>query len=273
MSWFLVLLPVAMILGSLFAYRFNGRREILRFDLVQFLYAFILTPVIFVWGKVLLFLLVKNGLNTGASEMTYLWLDSVFSLVFLYVFGFELLHSLTKSVSLQVSRDPLYDIFHHLEYFHLWLTHLIVFGGGLLIMTILGTANVFFPLDLQLTQAVFYAILATGLLTGSLIFLGIWLSDPRQEEGFHFMRIMKILVGCLFILHVVAYFLFQPRLQSTEVVFWWSALNFTALVIGAFLSYRSRRAKNWLEKVTTKLQHPGFDFRAQLQTNSKGTNV
>ena len=60
MSWFLVLLPVAMILGSLLAYRFNGRREILRFDLVQFLYAFILTPLTFVWGKVLLFLLVKK---------------------------------------------------------------------------------------------------------------------------------------------------------------------------------------------------------------------
>ncbi len=273
MSWFLVLLPVAMILGSLLAYRFNGRREILRFDLVQFLYAFILTPLTFVWGKVLLFLLVKNGLNVGTSEMTYLLLDSTFSLVFLYVFGFELLHSLTKSVSLQVSRDPLYNIFDHLEYFHLWLTHLIIFGGGMLLLAILGIANVFFALDVHLAQSVFYTILTTGLLTGGLMFLGIWLSDPRQEKGFHFMRIMKFLIGLLFIAHVVVYFLFEPRLQSSQVLFWWSAFNFTALVFASFMSYRSRRAKNWLEKVTDRLKHPGFDFRAQMLSNSKGSNA
>jgi hypothetical protein len=273
MSWFLVLLPIAMILGSLLAYRFNGRREIFRFDLVQFLYAFILTPLTFIWGKVLLFLLVKNGLNVGTSEMTYLLLDSMFSLVFLYVFGFELLHSLTKSVSLKVSHDPLYDIFNHLEYFHLWLTHLIVFGGGLLMLTILGIANVFFALDLRLAQSAFYTVLGSGLLTGGLIFVGIWLSDPRQEEGFHFMRMMKILVGLLFTAHVVVYFMFEPKLQATQVLFWWSAFNFTTMVVCSFMSYRSRRAKNWLEKVSDMLKHPGFDFRAQMQQNSKGSNA
>lgn len=273
MSWFLVVLPVVMMVGSLLVYRFNGRREFLRFDLVQFLYACILTPLIFVWGKVLLFLLVKHGLTVGTSELTYLLLDSVFSVVFLYVFGFELVHSLTKSVSLKVLHDPRHDIFNHLEYFHLWLTHLIVFGGGLLLLAILGLANVFFPLDLQLSQTVFYSMLTTGLMTGALIFLGIWLSDPRQEAGFHFMRVMKILIGVLFALHVMGYFVFVPRFAAAQVLFWWSALVFTALVIGAFLSYRSRRAKKWLEKVTTKLQHPGFDFRAQIQSGTKGNHV
>lgn len=265
MSWFLVLLPLSMLLGSLLVYRYNGKREIFRFDVVQFLYAFILTPLTFIWGKVLLFLLVKNALNEGTSELSYLLLDSAFSVIFLYVFGFELLHSLTKSVSLQMSQDPLYDIFHHLEYFHLWLTHLVVFAGGMLIVAILGIANIFFPLDIQLARSMFYAILMSGFLTGGLVFLALWLSDPRQEKGFQFMCLMKTLIGLLFLVHVVSYFLFEPRLQSGQIVFWWSAMCFTMLVSCAFASYRSQRAKTWLEKVTEKLKHPGFDFRAQMR--------
>ncbi len=265
MSWFLVMIPVLLVLGSILMYRFVGKGEIFRFDLVQFLYACILTPLAFVWGKVLLYLLVKNGLHTPTSDLNYLLMDSGYSLVFLYVFGFMMLHSLTKSVSLKLSRDPLYDIFNHLEYFHLWLTHLIVFGGGMLILTILGIINVFFPLDLEMADYLFYLFIGSGFFSGGLIFMGIWLSDPKQEEGHHFMRVMKILIGLLFTVHVIIYFLFEPKLEANELLFWWSSFNFTMMVFCVFLSHHPIKEKTWFRRWLDALKHTGWDFRAQIK--------
>ncbi|HCC84192.1 MAG TPA: hypothetical protein DEP87_00695 [Candidatus Pacebacteria bacterium] len=264
MSWFLVMIPVLMLIGSILMYRFIGRGEVFRFDIVQFFYAFILTPIAFVWSKVLLFLLLKNNLVQNLSDLNYLLIDNGFSVVFLYIFGFEMVHSLTKTVSLNVSRDPLYDVFGYLEYFHLWLTHLIIFGGGMLIMTILSLVNLFFPLELQLSQFLFYSFVGSGLISGGLIFVSLWLSDPKQEKGFQFMRIMKILIGLLFIIQVGGFFLKEPGLTANYLMFWWSALNFTSLVTCAFLSYRSVRVKSWLARLVDRFKHPGFDFRIQL---------
>jgi hypothetical protein len=267
MNWFLLVIPTALI-SSILMYRFVGRREFFRFDLVQFFYAFILTPLIFLWGKILLFLLLKNGQSAGSSDVTYLLFDSVFSLIFLYIFGFELLHSLTKSVNLKIKSDPLYDIFNYLEYFHLWLTHLVIFGGGLLMISIFTLTNLFFPLEITLTPYLFYSLLGLGFLTGGLLFMGIWLSDPHQEKGYHFMRVMKILIGVLFILHMLGYLAITPGLNAHYVLFWWGALNFTMMVSAAFFSYKSTRAKKWFERFSNKLKHPGWEFRTQIQSES-----
>jgi len=265
MSWFLLLLPLILIVSSILIYRFVGRGEVLHFDIVQFFYAFVFTPMAFVWMKVLLYLLLKNNFANGTSDLNYLMIDSVFSLIFLYIFGFEMLHGLTKTVSLNVSKDPLYDIFHYLEYFHLWMTHLVVFGGGITTITILGLANLFFPLDLTMTKLNFYLILLSGLVVGGLIFMGIWLSDPKQEKGYHFMRIMKALIGILFLIHTIGYFLAQPKLTPDYLVYWWSAISFTIMVMAAFVSYKSNRARNWIERLSDKLKHPGFEFRLQIK--------
>ena len=265
MSWFLLLLPFILITCSILIYQFVGKGELWHFDIVQFFYAFVLTPLVFVWMKVLLFLLLKNNINNGFSDLNYLVIDSSLSLIFLYIFGFEMLHSLTKTVSLNVSKDPLYDIFHYLEYFHLWLTHLVVFGGGILAMTVLALVNLFFPLQLVLNQFEFYGLLLTGLIAGGLIFMGIWLSDPKQEKGHHFLRIMKAIIGILFIGHLTGYFIMQPKLSSEFLVYWWSSLAFTIMVLAAFFTYKSNRARNWIERLSDKLKHPGWEFRMQLK--------
>ena len=50
-------------LSALALYRKNGRREILKFDVVQFWYAFVLVPVLFVWFKSFLFFTLRDELN------------------------------------------------------------------------------------------------------------------------------------------------------------------------------------------------------------------
>ncbi|EKD43989.1 MAG: hypothetical protein ACD_72C00045G0003, partial [uncultured bacterium] len=55
MKILLIIIPLLSLLASLGLYRYNGKKEILRFDLVQFFYAFILMPMIYIWFKSFLF--------------------------------------------------------------------------------------------------------------------------------------------------------------------------------------------------------------------------
>lgn len=264
MNLFLLLIPVLLVISFAVVYRFVGKREVFRFDLVQFFYAFILMPLMFVWGKILIFALIRGGLNTGLSDGNYLIIDTIYSLIFLYIFGFEMLHAMTKSVSLKVLQDPLYDIFVYLEYFHLWLTHLVCSVGSILLMMIFSVGNLFFPLDAHVSRPLFNIFLVSSLIFGWIAFMTIWLCDPHQGKRYRYMRIMKISIGVLFVSQVVGYAIATPSLSAQFAVYWGIAMSSTMMVACAFLSYRSTRIKNWLEQVSNRFKHEGWEFRAEL---------
>jgi hypothetical protein len=265
MNLFLLLIPVLFSISFAVVYRFVGRKEIFRFDLVQFFYAFILVPLMFIWGKILIFVLIRTGLNTSLSDTHYLMVDTIYGLIFLYIFGFEMVHALTKTVSLNVLRDPLYDIFIYLEYFHLWLAHLVCSVGSILLVMIFSLVNLFFPLDAHVRGLWFNLFLVSGLVFGWLAFMLIWLCNPHQGKRYRYMRIMKIMIGVLFISQVVGYAIASPSLSAQFAIYWWVAMASTVMVACAFLSYRSTRVKNWLEQISHQFKHQGWEFRAQLE--------
>jgi hypothetical protein len=239
---------------SVFIYRFHGRKEIVRFDIVQFSYAFVVAPVIFVWFKTFLHGLLQSQTDFLLTPRMIFMIDTVFSVYFLYMFGFIVIHSLTKSFQLQSSKDPLYDLFHHSEYFHLWLTHLITYAGSMIMIVFFAVLNVFLPLTIQLHHFIVYVVIMVGVVSGILFFVVLWMADPKQDEA-NFMRIMKMLAAILFIGLVGVYFGFNPALSSQYLFFWFGLFTFASIVSCSAFAYKSVKAKHFFERLCSDLLH------------------
>ena len=248
-----MIIALLLILGAIpiftnLIYKYNGKREILNIDFVQFLYGFVLSPIAFIFGKSFLFYMLKNELNFSLSINQIFVIDSIFSIFAFYFFCAVAIHSITKSFWLKRSQDPLYDIFHLSEYFHLWLTHLIMFGGGLILISIFSTVNLFFPIPLILDKKYLYATLLVGILLGISWFFGVWNSDPKQERK-KFKQLMKLEFAAVFVYHVFLYFLFDPKFSFEYAGFWFVLAAVTALVLSAMLFRRSKKAQSFQKKL------------------------
>jgi hypothetical protein len=263
MMTLLYLIPVFSIISAVVVYRLNGKREFLKLDLVQFFYAFILSPVLFVWLKTFLYFLLRVEANVILSAGQLFLIDTIYSTFFMYVFAFVVIHSLTKSFNLKQTTDPLYNLFEHSEFFHLWLTHLIMYLGGMILLTILASINIWFPLDVKISESMFHLLFGSGFLCGFLMFMIVWLSDPKQEKA-NFMRVMKLSFGIVFLIHVVLYFVFSPPFSPALGLYWWSLNAFTALVICSLFAYKSERALSFFDKMSDFLKHSTWGNNIQL---------
>jgi hypothetical protein len=252
-----VLIPILVLVSGMFVYRYNG------LDMVQFFYAFVLAPVLFIWAKSFIYYLLRTEIDIRLSQLEIFLIDTGFSLIFLYVFAFIVMHSLTKTFNLKSARDPLYDILHHSEYFHLWLTHIVMYVGGMILISIIAFANVFFPLTVQIATPFFYIICTTGFMSGMLAFIGTLLSDPKQSKA-SFMRLMKLLYGFFFIGHVVVYFVFSPSFTSSYAPYWWSLFFFAGVVTLSFFRYRFAKARTFFDRISDWFKHRSWDLRVDL---------
>jgi len=243
---FLLLIPILMAISATSLYKHNGKREFLKFDLVQFIYAFLIAPVLFVWMKSFLFYLLKSELDFGLSINQLFVFDSLFSLSFMYIYAFIVIHSLTKSFKMKILKDPLYDLFYHSEYFHLWLTHIIMFGGGIALLTFLSLTNVFLPIGLEGSKTALFSLVGIGIIGGITLFVGAWLSNPLQGN---FMRLMKLLFGLSFLLHVGFYFIYDPGFNLSHAFFWMTFMLFATTVICSLLLQRSEKATGFMNKL------------------------
>ncbi len=265
MMIFLLLVPLLALGSALLVYRFTGRLQLLKLDLVQFMYMFVISPVLFVWLKTFLYFLVKRELGMTLSPSDLLIIDTVFSTLFLYVYAFVVMHSVTKTFNLKMSQDPLYDLFHHSEYIHLWLTHLVMFIGTMGFLTSFALFNIAVPLSFVLNKEAFYALCASAIGGGLFTFLSVLTSDPRQENA-NFMRIMKLAFGIYFMIHVAIFFIFDPSFSAEYAIYWWSLFLFATTVTCSLFVYRSPRARSFMQRLSDRLKHSEWDFRAQLFT-------
>lgn len=247
MSILLLLIPILAVFSSVVIYKHNGKKEFLKFDLVQFIYAFVVAPILFVWMKTFIFFLLKSDTDLNLSFNQIYLVETGFSVFFLYIFAFVVIHSLTASFNRKRLQDPLWDVFHHSEYFHLWLTHLVMYLGGMLLFTVLAITNLIFPLMFFTNRFGFYLILSAGAVTGILAFFSVWLSDPKQEANF--MRIMKLAFSFFFLTHVVIYFIFDPNFSAQYSLYWLSLMIFSSLVVCSLVFHKSKKALKWYEKL------------------------
>lgn len=245
----LFVIPVLAILSALYLYQHTGKKEILKFDLVQFVYAFILAPIVYVWLKSFLFVFLAGALNLHLSVTDIFIADTVYTIIFLYVFAFIIIHSLTKSFSLKRSRDPFYDLFQTSEFFHMITSHVAFYVGGAVLFTILAVINVFIPLAIKNNMAGLYVGLVLGLLFGFVIFVALLLTDDDFERKYpRFEMFIELLFAGLFILDVALYFYFRPEFSLGRVMYWFNFMALAGFIVSSLVIERSARTVKFLQR-------------------------
>jgi hypothetical protein len=264
MFWILILVPVVSTLAALLLYRQVGKRDFLKLDLVQFAYAFVFSPIAFIWMKSLLLYLAKNDTDLRLTQNQLFLVDTAFSLIFLYFFAFVVIHSLTKTFEVKLQRDPLFDILEHSEQFHLWISHTSMYLLSGAILTLLSLTNLFLPLNLELRRPEFYLLLLLGFILGVITYAGIWLSNFTARK---FLRLVKLIFGSLFVVQVLAYFWIGPSFSGAYGLYWFIVMLFAAVVMSSQAIQRSTRGKNLLSRLNHKHEDGWSDQNFLLITD------
>jgi hypothetical protein len=241
----LAIVPMAAIISAFLIYRKTGKRDFLKFDSVQFIYAFIISPLLFIWLKSFLYFLMRQEIDLRLSMDEIFVIDTAFSVLVLFIYAFIVIHSLTKSFELKRYVDPLYDVFSHSEALHLWVSHTALYAGVMGLFSIISLANALVPMEITSTRLVFYGMLGLGFFGGVIGFGAIWLSNFTEAI---FLKIMKIAIAFFFILHVAVYFFVEPSFNSAYLMYWMITMALVAMVICSFLFERSERAASWIER-------------------------
>lgn len=231
---FLVLIPVITFFIGLFMYKFQGKSiELFRLDVIQFVYMFIMAPTLFVWMKTFLFYLLRNELEYSLSITEIFVIDTAFSVVAIFVMAAIAIHSLTKTFWIKRHHNPHFDLYSLSEYFHLWWSHIAIWGGAMLLISFVAMVNVFIPLELVLTKPVFLLTQLFAILSGGLFFFAVWMSDPQTGN---FMRVMKLIMMGVAFAHIITYFVFDPGYNPSYIAFWFSITMFTtSTFLGSFI--------------------------------------
>lgn len=249
MLWILVTIPVVTPLVGLLLYRQVGKKEFLKLDIVQFVYAFVLGPIAFVWMKSMLYFLSRNEIGATLTPNQLFFIDTAFSVIFLYFSAFVAIHSLTKTFEVKLQKDPLFDILAHSEKFHLWISHTSIYTLGGLIFMLLGLTNLALPLAIELTRTAFFIILTAALVLGFILYAGIWLSNFTANK---FLRLVQLIFGFYFIIQIFAYFFASPSFSGEYIVYWFIVMIFASMVFSFQVISRSQKSRNWINKLHHK---------------------
>jgi len=258
----LFLIAIFFILGSaLFIYRYTGKKRLLKFDLVQFIYAFIIAPLVFVWIKTFVFYLVQAEPHR-LSQSELFAIDTGVSLLGLFVYSFVIIHFLTKNFEIKRYRDPLYDIFQLSEVIHLWISHLGVYFGLMLLLSLVSILNIFFPLQTELSRWIFILFLPLGFLLGLVFFIAIWLSNFTKSR---FIKINKLMFAFFLFVLLSAYFLLEVKFESAYSAYWFFLSSCFGTNLLSISVERSQKVMKKLEKWHHKYEDGWSGFMNRFQ--------
>ena len=122
--------------------------------------------------------------------------------------------------------------------------------------------NLIVPFPIAATKLQFYGLLSMGLITGTVLFIAIWLSDAKQGN---YMRLMKILLAFFFIGNVCLYFIFDPNFTIERGVFWFLFFVFFAAVFTSFFFERYGKTS----RLKNLLIHKGWGDNVKLFAQKK----
>lgn len=247
MTIFLLLIPILAAISGIILYPHTGKREFLKLDFVQFFYTFVLTPFLFVWLKSFIFLVLRQELGLRLTYGQLLLIDTIVSVIFLYIFGFVVVHALTKTFSLKITQDPLYDIFRHAEFFHLDLSHLVMYIGVMALATLLSLVNLIVPFQVELAQTFFYGLLFFGVMAAVAMFTITWLYESPEPN---YMRLMKAAFGVNFLIHIGIYLWRGVPFGAEYGAYWFFLVFFTSLVgLSLFAERPEEKRYRWYQRL------------------------
>ncbi len=216
-------------------------------DLIQFVYLFVIAPIFFVWAKTFLFFLLRRELSFNLSVNDLFVIDTIFSVLSFVIISVIAIHSLTKTFRLKRDRDPSFDLFHLSEYFHLWWSHIIIWGGVIVVETFMSFINVLVPFSTSpVSKMQFYLVLLLGLIWGVCLFFTIWMSDAQQNN---YMKLMKLFFAAGFVFHVVVYFVVEPRFNLNYGGYWFVFASFTSAVLAGAVFEKYEKPRRFRDKL------------------------
>lgn len=218
-----------IMLLALYLYRFSGRRQFLRLDLIQFIYAFVVYPLAFLWMQELLLLFYRSVPEIGPVDQRII--SSSVNLIFLYLYAFGIMHSLTKTLSLRVYRDPLFDVFSQTEYVHEFLSHVGMYTGIFALGSVLSVINIVFPFDIVSTRQAMAMTISAGTILGIALYIVLFITTDKGIGYTAYKKIIRAVAGLSFTAHVILFVLFRPALTMHHGVFWLVASILTAFVL------------------------------------------
>jgi len=255
---FLSILVLAGVFTNLI-YRHNGKKQLFSFDVVQFVYLFILSPLLLIWIKTFIFFILNTQIETPFSATEMFLIDTTFTVLSFYIFAAVAIHSLTKTFWLAKHKNPEFDIFHLSEYFHLWWSHIVISLGIMIAITCISLLNLVVPLNFVDGQSQFYLLIGIGLLLGVIIFFTIWSSDP-QQAGRSFMKLMKLAFALFFIVHLAVYYLLTPEFSMQFGLYWFTFSAFLSASICSLFLEKSEKAVS----LRKKMVHSGWGKNIEL---------
>lgn len=250
----LIIVPIAAALIAFLMYKHVGKRDFMRFDIVQFLYAFVFIPIVFLWMKAFILYVAQNEVGGTISNTQIFIIDSAFSVIFLYFSSFVAIHSLTKTFEIKAKRDPLYDILEHAEKFHLWISHTFIYYLAMIIFVMLALMNLAIPIEVNMSKNAFFLFLVLGYFAGVLGYSSVALSNFTEKS---FMRLMKLGFGVGFSILVISYFAFDPRFTPSYIMYWLVLSIFSSLVVSGFIIERSENLTGFMNRFHHK-HHEGW---------------
>lgn len=267
-SIFLLLVLLFGVAAALFLYRFQGRKNLIQLDIVQFLYIFFFYPLFFVWIKSFIYLQVRADLGGSLTSNEYFVVDTTVSLTWLYLYGVFAIKGFTKTLFLARHKDPLADLFAHAEYFHLWISHLAIFFGVAIIGLILSGINLFLPFQVANTSILNILLAAIGGVVGVFLFVMLLLSDPKQN-GFRLLKIVKLVYGFVFSALIAIYFIFEPPFTTAYSMYWLVVFIFAAFLVCSIFAYKSTKANNLMDKFSSLFRDISWGNNITLDETKK----
>lgn len=245
----LFLIPVLLVLSVMFIYRFSGKKEFLQMDLVQFIFAFVIYPVGYLWLKNFIYILLRDEIGIRLTLGEWVSIDTGFTLIFMYFYAFGIIHALTKTFSLNLNRDPLYDMFEDSKYFHEFLSHVGMYAVLIAVTTILGMLNGFFPFLVENKKITMDILVGISWFMGFVTYVGLFLSTDKGVLYPRYKRIMKLTFGGSFLLLTGEYFFLRPSFSLSYSAFWFSIIALTSAITSMFVFSPGRRFGRLLKRL------------------------
>lgn len=233
----------------MFIYRFSGKKEILQMDLVQFIYAFVIYPIGYIWLKNFIYILLRDEIGAKLTLGQWVTIDTGFTIVFMYFYAFGIIHALTKTFSLNLNRDPFYDMFDDSKYFHEFFSHVGMYVAVIVVVTILSLLNGIFPFSFENKKIVMDSLVGVAWFTGFLTYLGAFFFTDKGFQYSKYKRIMKLTFGLCFLVEVIFYYFFRTQFTLAHGGYWFVFIMLTSTIVSMFIFSPGRRFGKLLQRL------------------------